>query len=75
MTCNTIATIYFLQEPVSIDNVNEVLGTVASVVTNLDQDDEQTSDNAEIIADVFVQIDNLIEDGQLNVTVLVSSQI
>ena len=48
------------------------ISAVADVVTNLDEDDEQTGENAELIAGVFNQIDNLIEEGAFNVTTSVS---
>lgn len=51
---------------------DEVISAVADVVTNLDEDDEQTGANAELIANVFNQIDQLIGAGVLNVTTEVS---
>ena len=48
------------------------ISEVADVVTNLDEDDEQTGENAVLIAGVFNQIDNLIEEGALNVSTSVS---
>lgn len=51
---------------------DEVISAVADVVNNLDEGDEQTPDNAELIANVFDQIGDLVEGGQLNVTAAVS---
>ena len=45
-----------------------VLREVADVVTNLDQEDEQSEDAAELIAQVFDQIGTFISDGALDVT-------
>lgn len=52
-----------------------VISDVADVVSNLEEDDEQTEANAELIANVFNQIDNLLE-GPSNFTVspIVSDQ-
>ncbi|SMN12382.1 hypothetical protein SPBRAN_828 [uncultured Candidatus Thioglobus sp.] len=52
----------------TIDNVENVIGSVADVVTNLDEVDEQTVENLGVIVGVFTQIDDLIGNGGFNVT-------
>jgi hypothetical protein len=47
---------------------------VANVVTDLNEED-QSEANAELIADVFNQIDDLIMNGELKVSETVSSSL
>ena len=53
------------------EDADEVIEEIAAVVNNLDQEDEQTEDNVELIAEVFGQIDGLIEEGELNASISV----
>lgn len=46
----------------------EVFSDVADVVSNLDQEGDQTEENLGLIAGVFDQIDDLIEEEDFNVT-------
>lgn len=45
-----------------------VVSTIAEAVTNLEQPDEQSADNLDLIADVFSQIDTLIDRDMFNAT-------
>lgn len=49
-----------------------IVGNIAMVVTDLNQEDEQNPDNLGLIAGVLDQIDNLIADDMFNVTDAVS---
>ena len=60
---------------VTAEDADRVIGEVASVVTNLDQEEEQTEDNVELIANVFGQIDTLIGTGNLSVDISVRNDI
>lgn len=52
----------------TVDNVENVIDSVASVVTNLDEADEQTMENLGVIVGVFAQIGALIGNSGFNVT-------
>lgn len=56
------------------DDADEVLSSVANVVSELDQDDERSEDNLGLIAGVFDQIDTLISDNVFNVSDDVSTE-
>ena len=71
MLCHQTAGIFTpgtLQENVTNENAMRIVSSIAETVTKLDQDDEQSSDNFELIVDVFRQIDDLIEDEESNFT-------
>ena len=57
---------------ITTDVADDIINDVAEVVSNLDQPDEQTEDNAGLIAGVFSDIGNLIQDGDFNVSETVS---
>lgn len=57
---------------VTAARADEIVGNIAMVVTNLNQEDEQNMDNLGLIAGVLDQIDNLIADNMFNVTDAVS---
>ena len=51
-----------------------MVGTaVVSIVSELDQEDEQSEDNLDIIADVYENITDLVKSGQIMVTENVST--
>ena len=51
----------------------QLVGDLVMVVSDLEDEAEQSEDNLDIIANVFEDIDNLVESGELNVTEEVSS--
>ena len=55
------------------ENAEVIVGEIAEVVTNLDQEDEQSEDNFGLIVGVFDEVDGLIEDGNFSTTEDVSS--
>jgi len=57
-----------------LDNVEDIISEVASVVGNLDQPDEQSSENLGIIVGVYGQIDNLIDSANFTVSTNVSTK-
>ena len=61
-----------LKMTITTDVADEIINDVAEVVSNLDQEDEQTEDSVGLIADVFSDIGNLIQDGDFNVSETVS---
>lgn len=46
------------------DDADRVLSDVSNVVGNLDQEDDQSEENLELIAGVFDQIGSLITDNE-----------
>ena len=42
------------------------------MVNNLDQEDEQSTDNLELIVNIYDDINDLVENGMVNVTPKVS---
>ena len=51
-----------------------MVGTaVVSIVSELDQEDEQSEDNLDIIANVYETITDLVQSGQIVVTETVSA--
>ena len=51
-----------------------MVGTaVVSIVSELDQEDEQSEDNLDIIANVYETITDLVQSGQIVVTETVST--
>lgn len=63
---------FLLQIAVTADQAVRIVSSIAAVVTNLNQEDEQNVDNLGLIAGVLGQIDNLIADEQFNATKAVS---
>ena len=57
-----------LQESLTADNVESVIKNIVGIVQALDQDDEQSEDNLEILTVVYSQIENLASEGTINVT-------
>ena len=51
----------------SAEDADEVISEVADVVGDLEEDDEQTAENIELIAVVFEKIDSLIREEGLDV--------
>ena len=58
-----------LQQTVTAENFEMVGTTVFSVVSGLDEDDERSEDNIDITANVYEVITNLVESGNITVTV------
>ena len=57
-----------LQEMVTAENF-EVVGTmVVDIVSDLDEEDEQSTENLKIIATLYEDITNLVESGNISVT-------
>lgn len=54
------------------EHAAEVVSTVVKVVSNLDEEDEQSTENIGIIANIYDDINNLVVDGKINVTESVS---
>ena len=51
-----------------------MIGTaVVSIVSELDQEDEQSEDNLDIIANVYENITDLVQSGEIMVTENVST--
>jgi len=48
--------------------VEEVIQGIVEVVRDLDQEDEQSEDNLEILTVVYTQIETLVTEGSINVT-------
>lgn len=48
---------------------------MSNIVSNLDQKNEQSEDNLELVANVFEQIDTLIESGNISVSPNVSQSV
>ena len=47
----------------------EMIGTeVVTIVSGLDEEDEQSIDNLDIIANVYEDITNLVESGNITIT-------
>lgn len=57
-----------LQESLTADNVESVIKDIVGIVQDLDQEDEQSEDNLEILTEVYSQIENLVSEGTINVT-------
>ena len=57
-----------LQQTVTAENFETVVSTVVSIVSGLDEDDERSEGNIEIIAEVYDDITNLVESGNITVT-------
>ena len=57
-----------MQEEVTADNFEMVGTAVVSIVSGLDEEDEQSTDNLDIIADVYENITELVESGDITVT-------
>ena len=53
---------------VSAEAASSIVESIAEAVTNLEQPDEQTADSFGLIANVFSQIDDLIEGDMFNAT-------
>lgn len=45
-----------------------VLSNIVKVVTNLNEEDEQSTDNLNLIANIYDDIDVLVANGEINVT-------
>ena len=50
----------------------EVVSSVVNVVSNLEADDERSTDNLDRIADIYEDITELVQEGEVNVTESVS---
>ena len=57
-----------LQQMVTAENFEMVGMVVVSIVSGLDEEDEQSTDNLNIIANVYDGITNLVESGNITVT-------
>ena len=57
-----------LQENLNLENIPEVLASIAVVVDDLNDEDEQSTENLDILSEVYSQIEVLIADGNFNVT-------
>ena len=57
-----------MQEAVTADNFEMVGSTVVSIVSGLDEEDEQSEDNLDIIAGVYENITELVQSGDIMVT-------
>ena len=51
----------------------QIVDSIATAVTNLEQPDEQSEENFDLIVNVFSQIDDLIEGDEFNATEDVSA--
>ena len=65
---NLTNNILLLQEMVTAENFEMVGTVVVSIVSGLDEEDEQSEENLDIIADVYDDITNLVESGNITVT-------
>lgn len=45
-----------------------VVSSVVEVVKNLNEEDEQSPDNLDLIANIYDDIDELVTNGEINVT-------
>ena len=63
-----MALIYLLQQEVTAANFEEVGTAVVSIVSELDEADEQSTDNLVIIADVYEDITDLVRSGNITVS-------
>ena len=57
-----------MQEAVTADNFEMVGIAVVNIVSGLDEEDEQSPDNLDIIADVYENITDLVQSGNITVT-------
>ena len=57
-----------MQERVTADNFEMVGTAVVSIVSGLDEEDEQSEDNLDIIANVYENITELVESGDIMIT-------
>ena len=48
--------------------MEEVIQDIVGVVQDLDEEDEQSEDNLEILTNVYTRIETLITEGSINVT-------
>lgn len=67
-----MVTFVFVQEKLDASNAARVVSGVVDVVENLNEDDEQSPDNLDIIANIYDDIDDLVMSGNLTVTNSVS---
>lgn len=56
------------QQTVTAENFESVGTAVLNIVSGLDEKDEQSEDNLDIIADVYENITELLHSGQIVVT-------
>lgn len=63
------------QANVTAGEAERIVDNIAMAVTNLEQPDEQSEDNFELIVEVFDQIDNLIDGNQFTANEDVSGHI
>ena len=52
--------------------VDEVGDTIVNIVSGLKQEDEQSTDNLDLIANVFENVNELVQSGQVNISESVS---
>ena len=57
-----------MQEAITADNFEMVGTAVVSIVSGLDEEDEQSEDNLDIIAGVYENITELVQSGDIMVT-------
>ena len=60
------------QTPITADEAENVVSDVSNIVSNLNQADEQSEDNLDLVVNVYEQIDDLIEAGNITVSSNVS---
>lgn len=62
-----------LQQPITAENINEVVGELTSIVILITDREDQSPDNLDVIATVFTSTTSLIESDGISVNENVSS--
>lgn len=62
----------FTQTPITAGDAENVISDVFNIVSNLNEQDEQSEDNLNLVVNVYGQIDSLIESGNISVSPNVS---
>lgn len=55
------------------NQVDAIGATIENIVSDLNEADEQSTDNLNIIADVFENVNDLVQSGQVNISEEVST--
>ena len=56
----------------SAEEAGTVISSIVTVVGDLEQEDEQSSENFGIIANIYENINELVENGEINISDTVS---
>ena len=62
----------WLQQPITADNINMIVGELTNIVSQVSDPADQSSKNLDVIATVFSSTTSLIESGNISVSDTVS---